>query len=70
MGVVMRSLLLAGAAALIAAPAMAQDARPTVNLKAPVKTFGRVSFDGRSLMIDGKRTPIWAAEFHLSLAQS
>lgn len=63
MGVAMRSLLLVGAA-LIAVPALAQEARPTVNLKAPVKTFGRVSFDGRSLMIDGKRTPIWAAEFH------
>jgi hypothetical protein len=62
----MRSLLLAGAPALIlsSAPVLAQEARPTINLVAPVKTFGRVSFDGRSLMIDGKRTPIWAAEFH------
>lgn len=42
----------------------AQTARPTENLAAPVKTFGRVSYDARSLMIDGKRTIIWSSEFH------
>ena len=31
---------------------------------APVQTFGRVSFDARSLMIDGKRQIIWSGEFH------
>lgn len=62
----MRHLLLTGAAALglIAHPVLAQQARPTVNARAPVKTFGRVSFDGRSLMIDGRRQVIWASEFH------
>lgn len=28
------------------------------------KVFGRVSFDGRSLMIDGERLVIWSGEFH------
>lgn len=49
---------------LVLAPADAQQARETQNLAAPVKTFGRVSFDARSLMIDGKRTVIWSSEFH------
>ncbi len=56
-------------AALLAASALpgiatAQVARPVFNAHAPVKTFGRVSYDSRSLMIDGKRTIIWAGEFH------
>jgi hypothetical protein len=29
-----------------------------------VKSFGRVSFDAHSLMIDGRRQVIWASEFH------
>ncbi len=45
-------------------PALAQDAKPTTDLSAPVQTFGRVSFDARSLMIDGKRQVIWSGEFH------
>ncbi|WP_333574321.1 glycoside hydrolase family 35 protein [Sphingomonas sp.] len=49
---------------LAALPAAAQEAKPTANLAAPVKTFGRVSFDARSLMIDGKRTVIWSSEMH------
>jgi beta-galactosidase GanA len=49
---------------LAALPVAAQVARPTANLAAPVKTFGRVSFDARSLMIDGKRTVIWSSEMH------
>ncbi|TCU57407.1 beta-galactosidase-like protein [Novosphingobium sp. PhB57] len=44
--------------------AFAQDAKPTADLSAPVQTFGRVSFDARSLMIDGKRQVIWSGEFH------
>ncbi|OHC95209.1 MAG: beta-galactosidase, partial [Sphingomonadales bacterium GWF1_63_6] len=31
---------------------------------APVKSFGRVSYDARSLMIDGERKIIWGGEFH------
>jgi beta-galactosidase GanA len=58
-----RAALLAAAAAL-AFPAAAQEARPTANLNAPVKTFGRVSFDARSLMIDGKRLVVWSSEMH------
>lgn len=48
----------------VLAPAQAQQARETQNPAAPVKTFGRVAFDSRSLMIDGKRTVIWSSEFH------
>ncbi len=59
----MRAALLA-AASLIALPAHAQDARPTANFAAPVKTFGRVSYDARSLMIDGQRKVIWSSEMH------
>ncbi|MEP9402309.1 glycoside hydrolase family 35 protein [Sphingomonas silueang] len=59
----LRPLLLA-ATALAAVPATAQTAKPTANLGAPVKTFGRVSYDARSLMIDGKRLTIWSAEVH------
>jgi len=58
-----RAALLA-AAAVIALPAAAQEARQTANLNAPVKSFGRVSYDARSLMIDGKRTIIWSSEMH------
>lgn len=66
----MRKLLraLTGAPALagllLATAAPAQTARPTENLSAPVKTFGRISYDARSLMIDGKRQVIWSSEFH------
>ncbi|HVJ02907.1 MAG TPA: beta-galactosidase, partial [Sphingomonas sp.] len=58
-----RAALLA-ATALVATPAFAQEARPTANFDAPVKSFGRVSYDARSLMIDGKRTIIWSSEMH------
>ena len=58
----------AGIAALLIAgapvSAAAQVARQTENLSAPVRTFGRVSYDARSLMIDGKRQVIWSSEFH------
>ena len=54
--------LLLGSA--LAIPAMAQVAKPTANLSAPVKSFGRVSYDARSLMIDGERKIIWGGEFH------
>lgn len=54
--------LLLGSA--LAAPLSAQQARPTANLAAPVKSFGRVSYDARSLMIDGKRLIVWSGEFH------
>ncbi len=60
----MRRLLIALLASAFAVPAQAQVAKPTENLSAPVKTFGRVSYDARSLMIDGKRQVIWSAEFH------
>lgn len=59
-----RRLLLCGVAASMLTPAMAQTAKPTANLAAPVKKFGRVSYDARSLMIDGKRLTIWSAEVH------
>ncbi len=49
---------------MLGSPALAQQARETANLSAPVKEFGRVSYDARSLMIDGKRTIIWSSEFH------
>ncbi len=53
------------AAALAAAlPASAQEARPTADFTAPVKSFGRVSYDARSLMIDGKRLVVWSSEMH------
>ncbi|WP_370175579.1 glycoside hydrolase family 35 protein [Sphingobium abikonense] len=58
------ALLLGSSLAAAPLPARAQEARPTANLSAPVKTFGRVSYDARSLMIDGKRTIIWGGEFH------
>ncbi|MDF0487330.1 beta-galactosidase [Sphingomonas sp. H39-1-10] len=51
-------------AACLLSPATAQVAKPTANLAAPVRSFGRVSYDARSLMIDGKRTLIWSSEFH------
>ena len=57
---------LLAAASLLALPATAQEARQTANFHAPVKTFGRVSYDARSLMIDGKRTIIWSSEMHAS----
>ncbi|SER73186.1 glycoside hydrolase family 35 protein [Sphingobium sp. YR768] len=57
----MPALLIATA---LATPALAQQAKPTANLAAPVKTFGRVSYDARSLMIDGKRLVVWGGEFH------
>ncbi|MCU6453996.1 beta-galactosidase [Sphingomonas sp. A2-49] len=63
----LRAALRIGTAALasvLATGAGAQVARPTENLAAPVRTFGRVSYDARSLMIDGKRQVIWSAEFH------
>lgn len=62
-----RAALLAAAAVptlLGALPAAAQEARQTANFNAPVKSFGRVSYDARSLMIDGKRTIIWSSEMH------
>lgn len=49
---------------LLAALANAQVARVPPDLQAPVKTFGRVSFDSRSLLIDGKRQLIWSSEMH------
>lgn len=61
----MRALLpalLIGSA--LAMPVAAQVARPTANLAAPVKTFGRVSYDARSLMVDGQRLVVWGGEFH------
>ncbi|WP_088184874.1 glycoside hydrolase family 35 protein [Sphingobium sp. Z007] len=59
------ALLLGSALAIpLAAPLAAQEAKQTANLSAPVKTFGRVSYDARSLMVDGKRLVIWGGEFH------
>ena len=61
----MRALLpalLIGSA--LAMPVAAQVAKPTANLTAPVKTFGRVAYDARSLMVDGKRLVVWGGEFH------
>ena len=61
----MRALLpalLIGSA--LAMPVAAQVAKPTANLTAPVKTFGRVSYDARSLMVDGQRLVVWGGEFH------
>lgn len=49
---------------LLASLASAQVATVMPNPQAPVKTFGRVSFDARSLMIDGKRQVIWSSEMH------
>ena len=57
-------LALALVASAIASPAQAQTARPDIARDAPAKAFGRVSFDSRSLMIDGRRQLIWASEFH------
>ena len=64
MTAMLRSLFLCGVAASMLTPAVAQTAKPTANLAAPVKKFGRVSYDARSLMIDGKRLTIWSAEVH------
>lgn len=61
----MRALLpalLIGSA--LAMPVAAQVAKPTANLTAPVTTFGRVSYDARSLMVDGQRLVVWGGEFH------
>jgi beta-galactosidase GanA len=55
---------LCASALLLSALADAQTANFTANPQAPVKTFGRVSFDSRSLMIDGKRLVIWSSEMH------
>ncbi len=60
----LRNFLMATAAVVAALPAQAQVARPTANLDAPARKFGRVSFDARSLMIDGKRLTVWSAEVH------
>lgn len=61
----MRSLIVALLlGSTLAMPAVAQEAKPTANLSAPVKTFGRVSYDARSLMVDGKRLVVWGGEFH------
>ncbi|RDE07217.1 glycoside hydrolase family 35 protein [Sphingomonas aracearum] len=61
----MRRIALAAIlASALAIPASAQVARVTQNLQAPVKTFGRVSYDARSLMIDGKRLVVWSSEMH------
>lgn len=49
---------------LASGTAQAQTASYSPDPAAPVQTFGRVSFDARSLMIDGKRAVIWSAEFH------
>ncbi|QJU60534.1 beta-galactosidase [Sphingomonas sp. AP4-R1] len=57
-------LLLASALAPAPFAASAQVGHQTENLSAPVKTFGRVSYDARSLMIDGKRLVIWSSEMH------
>ncbi|QDK35029.1 beta-galactosidase [Sphingomonas sp. IC081] len=59
-----RAFLLALLLSAAPLPALAQDAKPTADLAAPVQTFGRISFDARSLMIDGKRQVIWSGEFH------
>jgi beta-galactosidase GanA len=56
--------MLLGAAGALASPAAAQEAKPTANFAAPAKAFGRVSYDARSLMIDGKRMIIWSSEMH------
>ncbi|MDO6412868.1 beta-galactosidase [Sphingomonas sp. BIUV-7] len=62
----MRRHLIALSLATALAPATlhAQVGRQTENLAAPVKMFGRVSYDARSLMIDGKRLVIWSSEMH------
>ncbi|VXC61738.1 beta-galactosidase [Sphingomonas sp. AX6] len=59
----LRPLLLA-CTMLAAMPAAAQVAKPTQNLEAPIQNFGRVGFDARSLLIDGKRLVIWGGEMH------
>ncbi len=60
----LRTFLMATAAVIAALPAQAQVAKPTANFEAPARKFGRVSFDARSLMIDGKRLTVWSAEVH------
>ncbi len=60
----LRNFLMATAAVFAALPAQAQVAKPTANFDAPARKFGRVSFDARSLMIDGKRLTVWSAEVH------
>jgi beta-galactosidase GanA len=55
---------LCASALLLSGLANAQVATFTPDLQGPVKTFGRVSFDARSLMIDGKRQVIWSSEMH------
>jgi beta-galactosidase GanA len=55
---------LCAGALLLSALADAQVGNFTPNAQAPVRTFGRVSFDSRSLMIDGKRQVIWSSEMH------
>ncbi|MCJ2182922.1 beta-galactosidase [Novosphingobium sp. 1949] len=52
------------ASALVPLTPRAQVAHALPDTQAPVRTFGRVSFDARSLMIDGKRQVIWSGEFH------
>jgi beta-galactosidase GanA len=51
-------------ATLPASPALAQQAHAGIPDRSPVRQFGRVSYDARSLMIDGRRQIIWAGEFH------
>lgn len=52
------------AAVTQAAPVAAQEARAPNDFTAPVQQFGRVGFDGRSLLLDGERKIIWASEMH------
>ncbi|WP_375289889.1 beta-galactosidase [Qipengyuania sp.] len=44
--------------------ASAQEATAPADVDAPIQQFGRVAFDGRSLLIDGERKIIWGSEMH------
>jgi hypothetical protein len=60
----MRALLPLAAALLAASPALAQDKPVADPGFAGKREFGRIAFDRYSLIIDGKRTMIWAGEMH------
>src|SRR5690242_21049220 len=59
---------LAAATAGLSLPTAAHAAAPltAVNAAAQTPTSHTVTYDGYSLMIDGKRTYIWSGEFHYS----
>ena len=60
----MRHVIVMMGGALLAAGVPAKAEVTPAESAAPAQTFGRVSFDNRSLLVDGERLVIWSGEFH------